>query len=196
VFTVLVVLTVLGFSWQTVRSIQGKRYMARWQAENAAFVAAAPSRENLPPLMEQPVEDVFIAKVDRLTLSGQGSVRREIPRLAPAPWQAQPPMHLVYFASYDHSSHDDSSASITIWQYPTAEWARYEARHVSGCTERVVGTHRVLFSEIESWWYSGTKVIRLSAQQPDVDLLFKAYLEKYPSTIEPSFPLFSQLRQK
>jgi hypothetical protein len=65
---------------------------------------------------------------------------------------------------------------------------------VTGNAERVVGAHRVLVSELESWWYSGTSVIRASGQPAEVEALLKVYLEKYPSDIEESFPLFSSLR--
>ena len=195
VITVLVALTALGFGWKTVRQIQGKRYLATWEMQNAAFAAAAPSRENLPSPSEQPLEDVFIARINDLRLAGKGSVQHEIPQHAPVPGHARPPERLIYFGSYV-GSNEDSNASITIWQYPTTDWARYEARQVLGCSERVVGTQRVLFSDIESWWYSGTRVIRVSAQQPEVDALLKVYLGKYPSDIEESFPLFSLLRRQ
>jgi hypothetical protein len=190
IITVLVALTGLGYSWLTVRQIQGKRTLTEWEEQNAAFVAAAPSRENLPPLSEQPLEDVFVPRISTLRLAGKGSVRREIPQHAPGPWSALPPEHFLYFGSYGLGT------GITLWQYPTTEWARYQTRHVTGCSERVVGRHRVLSSTLESWWYSGTRVIRVSGQPADVDAFLTVYLEKYPSDVEAAFPLFSLLRRQ
>ena len=51
--------------------------------------AAAPSRESLPSLSEQPLEDVFIARINDLRLACNGSVRHEIPQLDPLPGHAR-----------------------------------------------------------------------------------------------------------
>jgi hypothetical protein len=88
VISVLVALTVLGFSWLVVSRIQDNRYLGRWEAQNAEFVAAAPTRENLPPLVQPPLEQVFVARINELRLAGNGSVQPEIASPTPTPGHA------------------------------------------------------------------------------------------------------------
>jgi hypothetical protein len=77
---------------------------------------------------------------------------------------------LVYYGSYQSIT---STASITLSQYPTRAWTRYETRHVVGVFERPIGDQRVLDDgRGECYWFSDNNV------------------PKYPSGIEPSFPLF------
>ena len=107
------------------------------------------------------------------------------------------PARLMYSALYrgrrDPSYRGSDEASITIWQYPTRAWARYETRHLSGLAERAVGEQRVLDSPgPDCFWLSDDKMIRVSGQPVEREALLKAYLAKYPSDIEPSFPLFSK----
>ena len=115
-------------------------------------------------------------------------MQRESPPHALPPGHARPPECLVYCASYQLLG---GGGSITIWQYPTKAWARYETRHISGYTERVVGDQRVLASALETFWLSDNMMIRVSGQQVEMDAMLGAYLAKYPSDVEASFPFFT-----
>jgi hypothetical protein len=180
-------LTGLGCSWLLLRHTPGQRSLARLEQKHALWLAEAPSRENLPPLLERPLGDAFARNIGGLTLQGTVSVQRELPPRGLLPGHAPPPEHLVYFARYE----GEGDAAITVWQYPTKEWARYETRHIIGCTERAVGSHRVLSSELETFWLSDDMMIRVTGQQAERDKMLAVYLARYPSDMEASFPLFS-----
>ena len=171
----MVALTVLGFSSIVVHQIQGRRYIGQQEAQNAEFVAAAPTRENLPPL--NPAASSNRCCVPESTTGGWQRRRATRDRLTRPDARTRPAS-----CTLDLFQLIRSTAAVTIWQYPTADWARYEARHVTGNSESVVGAHRVLVSDGESWWYRGTRVIRASASPPRSKPFSRSISRSTPAT--------------
>jgi hypothetical protein len=189
-FAVVLTMLVLGGALMAHWRAQSKASMARHEQAIAASLAEAPPRENLPRPQERPLEEALVLhEIGRVAPEGTGNVRREAAAdHPPVPGHAPPPERLEYYVSYRGRDH----GGVTIWQYPNAAWARYELRHIGFVTEMSVNRQIVLASELEYFWYSGASLIRVSAQPSDARELLKAYLAKYPSSVEPSFPLLTK----
>jgi hypothetical protein len=187
-------LMVLGGLWMMDRQRRGREYMAQWEQTNAASFAAAPPRVTLPPVAERPLDEVLILRdIGTFAPAGHSVKREPAADFHTIPGHAPPPEHLVYFAAYGVGG-DLGRASVTIWQHPNTAWARYETRHFTGVRQQTIANQSILWSEQESVWYSGDKVVRVSGQGTEALPLIEAYLAKYPSALEPSFPLFAYAR--
>ncbi len=192
-FGTMLVLSFIVFTWVLGRTAQGRVARANEEKKNAAWLAEAPSRDNLPPLRQQPLGETFLASVGTMTLQGEGSVRREQAPPGNMPGRAKAPDFLAY---HGHYSNAVSEGSISIWQYPTRDWARYETRHLISIATRPVGTQFILDGGNDEYhWFSGDKMIRIAGRRPSVEALLDVYLKKYPSGVDAAFPLFYSQRR-
>ena len=189
-FRAMVVLSVLVFTWMVVRDGQAEASNEEEARKHAAWLAEAPPRENLPPLRQQPLDTMFVSNIAWMKMEGEGSVRLERDPPGAMPGKAKPPDFLTYYAPYG-----PDGGSVTILQFPTRAWARYEARHLVGVALRAVDDQHVLDSSgFEYYWLSEDKVIRIGGRPPELKALVRVYLPKYPSEIDAAFPLFNPRR--
>jgi hypothetical protein len=191
IFGAMMALSFLVFAWVIGRNQQAKTFKESEDRKNAAWLAEAPSRDNLPSLREQPLEQTLVPSVRGMARQARVIVKRESAALGTSPGQASPPDSVAYHASYSGLA----DGSVSIWQYPTREWARYQTRHLVGVAIRPVFGQHVLDSDLEYYWFSDDKMIRISGTRPAVNPLLEAYLQKYPSGVDPAFPLFRAHRQ-
>jgi len=169
-------------------------YMERENAKHERWLTEAPSGDNLPPLHQQPLGETFVATVGTMTLQGEGHVRRDQAPPGSSPGRAQSPDFLTYSGHYSNAL---SEGSITIWQYPTKDWARYETRHLIGMATSPAGDQFILNGgNDEYYWFSDDKMIRVTGPRPSVDALLSTYLKKYPSDVDAAFPLFNGQRHQ
>jgi hypothetical protein len=147
-----------------------------------------PSTANLPDLIER--GDRFIPRVGPLGMKGEGTVERVREQVIAAANEWAIVDTLVYRASYVESD----GASVVIGQYPTRAWARYGARNFTGVTIRALGDGHVLADAAgpDFYWLSGDQLIYVHGRRDATEVLAIAYLKKYPSEIDPAFPLFQQ----
>ena len=90
---------------------------------------------------------------------------------------------------------------VEIVQYPNDAWARYDLRFYDGeqglrdeINVKTVSTQdRLVFviGSSKALWSSGDKVIVIGGSAPPeiLDAFINAYLDMYPSTLEPGFDL-------
>jgi hypothetical protein len=172
-----------------------EQFQARVRVEITQSLADAPSRENLPPLEQEPVDEVLLEKPAGCTRFGSRSTmvpaENVLPTTENVNARALRPKRYSYTATYAELC--NAIIPVEVTAYPTAVWARYVVMRPSvlilypknawkvlklGNNLYQVGTH---FS-----WSSGNKVIFLDcrvAQQSVVDALLNAYLAKYPSSL-------------
>lgn len=110
--------------------------------------------------------------------------------------EAAAPSHILYFVRYSQPNWT-SGFYVEIRQYPNSDWARYELRNTPMRNERFNQSKQIqLVSEFGSrfyeetmyrYWSSGDKLIFLDGEgilPADIEKILKAYLNKYPSSIQ------------
>jgi len=200
-FLVLVVATLAWFiTWQ----VQGERSahrmeVAREAARQAArqrLAAALPSSQNLPPIVELPVEQVLAVK----PIAGHPCGRN-------FKWKVPGTNYVGYTAQYkrfaaDFAS-DDPVADVGVRLYPNSDWAVYATKvgfnsHLEAENPQAVSTvtkfgNRVIMNtlmrypdgagELRFYWASGSKFVEVTFPGPEEDEFLKEYLALYPSDL-------------
>ena len=164
----------------------------RMAAKIAAWLAAAPSRDNLPELEEQPLDQVLLMdgvgdwKPDRsgstdLAAEQQGQYTTEAPR----------PDRIEYHVLYSRIALVPEGARwlrAIVTQFPNRAWAEYAAVNrgtswFEGQSLTRSGT-QLRRRDKSVWWSSGNMLIFLDyygdSMTGGFDELLKAYLAKYP----------------
>ena len=94
--------------------------------------------------------------------------------------------------------HSRTVVHVTVARYPNEEWARYDLRYPHGyhslpdqrTVNRLVRHGRPIFvRESRTYWASVDKIVTISAPAEVLQTFVDAYLELYPSTLEPEFDL-------
>lgn len=170
-----------------------KRDAEHW-AQVRAVLAHAPSRENLPPLKEEPAEEVLLPGIaDCARYSPQMKILPAediLPVLEKTIPRALFPERYSYSATYaDELMQNYIPVEITA--YPTADWAGYHVKPMPvlypGKIWKLAKYGNNIYQFGTSfYWSSGNKVILLDcriAQQRVIDEFLKAYLQKYHSSL-------------
>jgi hypothetical protein len=171
---------------------------ARVEGELAQSLAAAPSRENLPAVRENPVDELLVMQPIAgwaPYASGGGMLPAEnfLPSQEMANQRALRPQRYSYGASYTDGSR---ALRVNVTNYPIPEWAKYELRHIPTSNELII--HPDWVKKLVKFgnnfyqdgpyvfWPSGNNLVMLDCQGTPpavVDQFLKAYLEKYPSSL-------------
>jgi hypothetical protein len=178
---------------------RAKQYQARVKDELADSLAVAPSLENLPPVQQDPIEKVVLMH----TVAGWSpyvSGSRMLPAEAGFRDSLRNPVAPRPQRYSSGISYTDASGriglSVEVTTYPTADWARYELRHIptpnaliyypESVRKLAIFGNNVYQDGPYFYWSSGNKLVLLSGQdiqQSAIDEFLKAYLEKYPSSL-------------
>jgi hypothetical protein len=172
-----------------------EQFQSRVRVEIARSFADAPSRENLPPLEQEPVDEVLLEKPAGCTRFGARLTMLPEENALPASEnvnaRALRPNRHSYTASYADLC--DAIIPVEVTVYPTAVWARYVVMRPNVLilypknAWKVLKFGNNLYQVGTSFsWSSGNKVIFLDcrvAQQSVVEALLNAYLAKYPSSL-------------
>jgi hypothetical protein len=177
----------------TVLFVQRPRQVAvaRAEEEIATRSANAPSRDNLPPLNEDRVDRVFL-------MEGVGEWRPYYPgsRRMPADQAggatfAPRPERIWYYVGYSRitARPDDFPVRVSVTQYPSPEWARFDVLNSKGGRAGLLRLSQFGHTYYQDGpyfsWSSGDRLILLECEcmPPVVDEFLKAYLAKYPSDL-------------
>lgn len=181
---------------------------ARTQREIAQSIAEAPSRENLPPVKPETIDQALLLHSipGYLVLNSYDSYRPPFNRILPH--TANGVSRAWYTATYVKVKSGVTIAGrpdveVTLSEFPNSVWARYQLRNtpvpnaaylyakyrrkvekfgnwVVQDSGRVKTTGEVLF-----YWWSGNNLIAVHFYKAEEDEFLKAYLQKYPSDVHP-----------
>jgi hypothetical protein len=188
--------------WTSAAINQHRKMEAQHQeqirVELAKSLSDAPSRDNLPPLAQEPIEAILLEKAAGCTRFGPKSKMLPAEEALPAIEKKSPralhPQRYSYTATY--SDMVGSIVPVEVTSFPTTDWARYGVRHTPGPNMFILYPDHVwkpvkfgnnIYQVFTSYfWRSGNKIIFLdcrNAQQSVIDAMLKAFLEKYPSSV-------------
>lgn len=199
-FLVLVVATLAWFIVPQVRNERtGRRKEAAREAAQQAIQqrldAARPSSENLPTVVELPVEQVLVAK----PIAGY-------PCGPHFKWKGSG-NSVGYTAEYKRpeaiSDGDISFADVNVTLYPNSDWAVYTTKVGFGAyfqaeNPQAVSTltkfgNKVIMNTMMRYpdghgdlyfsWASGSKLVQVTFRGPEEDEFLKEYLALYPSDL-------------
>ncbi|HET8890862.1 MAG TPA: hypothetical protein VFQ41_18300 [Candidatus Angelobacter sp.] len=179
--------------WTAVLIREERKRDVEHRAQVRAVLARAPSRENLPPLEQQPAEEVLLPKI--AGCAGYSPQMKILPAedILPVLEKTIPRALYPERYSYGVTYADDLMQNyipVNITAYPTADWAAYYVKPMPvlypGKVWKLVKFGNNIYQAGTSFlWSSGNKVIFLDcriAKQPEIDEFLKAYLHKYPSS--------------
>jgi|ERR1044071_1295387 hypothetical protein len=181
------------------RSVE--QYQARVKTELAQSLAEAPSRENLPAVEQKPIDEALLRhKIGGWAPYGSDSrmlpAETTLPAYEKANTRALLPQRYLSSVSYWDGGNGMALPIVNVTTYPTADWARYELRHIPTSNEIIIRPDSVkqvmkfgnrLYQEGPYfYWPSGDKLVFLNfmgMHQSVIDDFLKVYLEKYPSAL-------------
>jgi hypothetical protein len=202
IFLVLVVATL---AWFIARQVQGDRAGRRMQAAQQAaqqeaqqrLAAARPSSQNLPAIVELPVEQVLVLK----PIAGHPCGRH-------FQWKVPGRSDFVpYTAEYKRSETagdgEVSFADVNVSLYSNSDWAVYatkegimvnlEAQNPKAVTTVTKFGNKVIMNtlmrypngdgDLYFYWASGNRFVEVRFHAPEEDEFLKEYLALYPSTL-------------
>jgi hypothetical protein len=202
IFLVLVVATLAWFITQQVyRERVGRRWAAAQRAAQQAaqqrLAAARPSSQDLPAIVELPIEQVLILK----PIAGH-------PCSSHFQWKLPGNSDFVpYTAQYKRSETagdaEVSFASVDVRLYPNSDWAVYatkkgimwnlEAQNPSAVTTVTKFGYKVIMNtlwrfpngdgDLYFYWASGNKFLQVTFHGPEEDEFLNEYLALYPSSL-------------
>jgi hypothetical protein len=199
-FGVLVVYSIaLALFCQAVQLRRGdqlRRREARSQADIARSLTEAPSAA-LPMVAPRPIREMLLMEIDGVWTPDSArwwnqSIERAVPGASPAL-----PHRIAYGARYGRKNSDDlTSVGVTVTEFPSADWARYQLRNTPNANaffeqrEQLQTWHRggdsVYQLGTTCFWSSGRVLVAFDISgvpQRIVDMFLDAYLAKYPSSI-------------
>jgi hypothetical protein len=170
---------------------------ARVKREIAQALADAPSRENLPPVQQSPLDEMLIMHgVAGWTPYASAAKMLSAENVVPNS-EKRVPRPQRYSCGASYTGGDNSfGLRVKVTTYPTADWAKYDLRNEPVTNEiiehpdwikRLTKFGNNLYQEGPYfYWSSGNKLVFLDCQgiyQSVIDEFLKAYLEKYPSSV-------------
>ncbi len=178
--------------WTSALIREERKRDAEHLAQIRAVFAYAPSRDNLPRLIQESSEDVLpqIAGCTRYwPHMNILSAETVLPALETTTSRALYPERYSYTTTYA-DTYMLNTIPVNVTTFPTADWANYYVKPTTVLYTRNVwklmkfgnNIHQIGTSFV---WPSDNKVIFLDCQlakQPMIDELLKTYLQKYPSS--------------
>lgn len=169
----------------------------RVKREIAQSVTNAPSRENLPPVQQIPLDELLIMH-EVAGWTPYASAAKMLPAESVLPSsEKRVPRPQRYSCGASYTGGDNGfGLRVKVTTYPTADWAKYDLRNEPMTNEiiehpdwikRLTKFGNNLYQEGPYfYWSSGNKLVFLDCQgiyQSVIDEFLKAYLEKYPSSV-------------
>jgi hypothetical protein len=180
--------------------------VAERQGAVARKIADTPSLDNLPPIQPVPIEQALI--LTDITGNHPMQPSSRVQMISNEKTYLSPPGYF-YGVTYGPAGNPSSVVSfksvlVTVQQYPNAEWAQYLAKYPHNIYNSFDDPkHHAIVSKFQNnvradllenpgpsvpvyyMWPSGNNVVTVRYEGPhdDEDIL-RAYLEKYPSSIE------------
>lgn len=208
-FAVIIAGVVAYAGWSAYVSRQARKWQAELEAAIFTSISDAPSREGLRAIVPSAKEEVLILQ-PIAGLEPVGSSRTLEPADTtpgePGNRHALRPERYVYSVRYrpinERQGFEFAAVDAIVTQYAAADWARYELRNIPmfnypiGLPEdqrpkKLAKYGGYVFVDfLDTYWSSGEKLVRLYCQDAPpaiVDEFVKAYLAKYPSSIDASF---------
>ena len=174
-----------------------EREQARVKKEIAQAIANAPSRENLPPVQQVPLDELLIMH-EVAGWTPYASAAKMLPAESVLPSsEKRVPRPQRYSCGASYTGGDNGfGLRVKVTTYPTAEWAKYDLRNEPMTNEIIEHPDWIkkltkfgnnLYQEGPYfYWSSGNQLVFLDCQgiyQSVIDEFLKAYLEKYPSSV-------------
>jgi hypothetical protein len=198
IFLVLVVATLAWFIAQQVQGDRtGRRVRAAQQAAQQQLAAARPSSQNLPPIVELPVDQVLVLK----SIAGHPCGRS-------FKWQIPGNSNFIpYTAEYKGSetAGDDEVlfADVNVRLYPNSDWAVYatkeginsflQANDPSAVTTVTKFGNKLIMNTLMRYpngggdlcfyWASGNRFVQVTFHASEEDEFLNEYLALYPSAL-------------
>jgi hypothetical protein len=179
-----------------IRDRQAAKEAELRKQEIDRFIAEAPAIENLPETEVLPVDQVIITSKIAGYQTSHPSMAKQPAGRNRVGIPVMMPERLWYYAAYAEPSEGDRSpptaAMITVTKYPNSDWANYAARADAAYvpdSERGEKDKRfgnLVFCDSHDMyvhWPSGNTVVFLRLYSWRKGEFIKAYLAKYPSSL-------------
>jgi hypothetical protein len=198
---ILFVLVVATLGWFISRQVRGERagrqMLVARQAARQQLAAARRSSQNLPPIVELPVDQVLLVK----PIAGHPCGRNY-------KWQIPGNSAFVpYSASYKRSEtsadYEVSFADVNVRLYPNSDWAVFATKEgINGSSEtedpasvtsvtkfgnKVVMNTSMRYpnggGDLYFYWASHNRFVQVTFHDAEEDEFLEEYLALYPSTL-------------
>jgi hypothetical protein len=198
------VLVVAALAWFITWQVQSERSAHRMEAAREAarqaaqqrLAAALPSSQNLPTIVELPVEQVLLVK----PIAGFPCGRNFKYKVPGTNYVGYTALYKRFAADRDY---DHSVADVNVDLYPNSDWAVYATKvginsHLEAENPQTVTTvtkfgNRVIMNtlmrypdgagDLYFYWASGSKFVQVAFRGPEEDEFLREYLELYPSDL-------------
>lgn len=169
--------------------------LAAQQAAQQRLAVERPSSQNLPPIVELPVDQVLVLNPIAGYPCGRG-FKWNLPNSNFVPYTAE------YKRSETAGIGEVSFADVNVRLYQDADWAVYATKEATSSLEagnpKTITTvtkleNKVIMDtsmrypngggDLSFYWASGTRFIQVTFHFSEEDEFLKEYLAQYPSTL-------------